>query len=332
MSIKLFKQAYYNVPVILRLLLFIILLMVIAGTAIHYIEPDEFPTIFEGIWWAFVTAATVGYGDYVPHSLPGRALALLLILTGGGLIAFYISRFSAVAITHEHNLEKGRVAFKGGGHLVFVGWNERTRQLIDITLDKDPDTQVVLIDRTLNSLAYQHYPVHFIHGDATEDYTLIQANIKHAKCVIITADTTEKERQADNFTILTTVAVRGNNEEIPIIAEILSGIQVENAIRAGATTTLKTNDFMSALLYHEMSREKAAMPFEDTLNLLKSQQFRHIKIDPEIVGKTFREASHAFLMDDRLLVGVLRDKEWQLNPGHDYLLKENDILICLLAR
>ncbi|MFC2947136.1 potassium channel family protein [Virgibacillus sediminis] len=332
MSIKLFKQVYYNIPIIIRLLLIIVLIMTLAGTAIHYIEPDQFPTAFEGVWWAFVTAATVGYGDYVPLSLPGRILALLLILTGGGLIAFYISRFSAVAINHEYNLEKGKVAFKGGGHLVFIGWNERTRQLVDIALDKNPDLRIVLIDRTLNSLAYQHYPVHFIHGDATEDYTLQQANIKHAKCVIITADTTEKERQADNFTILTTVAVRGNNEDIPIIAEILSGIQVENAIRAGATTILRTNDFMSALLYHEMSRDKAAMPFEDTLNLLKSQAFRHRNVPSELVNQTFQAASKKLLLDQMLLIGILREKEWMVNPGHEFRLQKDDILICLLPR
>ncbi|GAB3047532.1 potassium channel family protein [Virgibacillus ainsalahensis] len=332
MSIRLIKNIYFRLPVIIRLLLTILLLMFIYGVIIHLVEPAQFPTIFDGIWWAFVTAATVGYGDYVPLSIPGKIIAILLILTGGGLIAFYISRFSAATIKRDQDLVKGKVAFKGSNHYVIIGWNERTRQLLDITIAKDSDVRIVLIDRTLNHLSFQHYPVHFIHGDATEDETLHRANIEQAKCVIITADISKSERQADNFTILSTVAVRGNNKEIPIIAEILSKIQIDNALRAGATTIIKSNDFMSTLLYHELSRIQSAMPFDDVLHLLKTQEFHHGKITEELENKTFYQGSMTYLKDQHLLLGVIRDKEWKINPGADFILKRNDILISIVRR
>ena len=41
-----------------------------------FLEPETFPTIFDGIWWAIITASTVGYGDYVPHSVLGRLTSL----------------------------------------------------------------------------------------------------------------------------------------------------------------------------------------------------------------------------------------------------------------
>lgn len=234
--------------------------MTFFGTVIHLFEPSQFPTIFDGIWWAFVTGATVGYGDYIPLTPAGRIIAILLILTGGGLIAFYITSLSSATVKHEQDLESGRLPFKGSNHFIFIGWNERTKQLIHIASKNYPATRIVLIDRTLRQLTFQEYPVHFIHGDASEDAILEKANIKYAACVLITSELNKSERQADNYTILSTIAIRGNNNQIPIVAEILSKIQIENALRAGATTIIRSNEFMSGLFFHELSHAKTATP------------------------------------------------------------------------
>jgi voltage-gated potassium channel len=44
-------------------------------------------TYGEAIWWAFVTVTTVGYGDYVPVSPQGRAIAVLMLANGVVLIS-----------------------------------------------------------------------------------------------------------------------------------------------------------------------------------------------------------------------------------------------------
>jgi len=305
--------------------------MVIFGMSIHMIEPETFPNLFEGIWWAFVTATTVGYGDYVPDSIGGKILAILLILTGGAIIAFYITTFARASIRHERNLSKGKVAFKGSSHIVLIGWNERARQLLEIINERNYETRVVLIDQTLNHIAFEQYPVHFIQGDAKVDYTLMQANIEQADGVIITADPAKKER-SDDFTILSTTAVRGNNKNIPIIVEIFAKNQIENAKRAGATTVLKTNEFMSVLLYHEIYRVNNALPFEDLLQLLETQEFHHAVLDEALENKAFIDAAYFYLQEQRLLLGIIRDGESMINPGGGMQLKENDTVIMLKTR
>jgi len=47
-------------------------------------EEHGFPI---GIYWAVVTLTTVGYGDLAPATTLGRALAMVLMLTGYGIIA-----------------------------------------------------------------------------------------------------------------------------------------------------------------------------------------------------------------------------------------------------
>ncbi len=58
----------------------------IGGVAITLVDP-AFRHVGDGIWWAWVTITTVGYGDVVPGTLVGRMFAVLLMLMGIGLIA-----------------------------------------------------------------------------------------------------------------------------------------------------------------------------------------------------------------------------------------------------
>ena len=54
----------------------------LAGSLIYTIEPETFKSAFDGAWWGIVTMTTVGYGDVVPHTLAGRAVAVCLMVVG----------------------------------------------------------------------------------------------------------------------------------------------------------------------------------------------------------------------------------------------------------
>jgi voltage-gated potassium channel len=53
------------------------LLIVICGALYHHFERSA--SYGDAVWWAIVTASTVGYGDISPETWQGRALAGLLI-------------------------------------------------------------------------------------------------------------------------------------------------------------------------------------------------------------------------------------------------------------
>lgn len=326
MNIELFKHIYFRLPILVRLFLTILLVMLFFGTVIHFIEPKQFPTIFDGIWWAVVTGATVGYGDYVPLTLLGRIIGIVLILTGGGLLTFYITQFAATTVQHESDLSRGKIAYKGNHHIIIIGWNERSRIMMNRILKHDPKKEIVLIDQTVSQMSYRDFPIHFIHGDPTDDYFLQKANIKEAEKVVITADDHKSEKQADNQSILTVVAVRGNHDKVPIIVEIMTDNQIDNAKEPGASTILRPNDFMSALLYQEVFKSHSK-PFETIIHFLDAQQFHHDEVPEEWVGHSFHEIINPLQKNGRLLLGIQRDGEWIFNPQQELLLVKGDILI-----
>jgi voltage-gated potassium channel len=72
----------------------------ISGVLMTRIEP-RMGTISDGIWWAWVTVFTVGYGDIAPQTPTGRLFGGLLILLGVGLISLLTANLAAFLIDRE---------------------------------------------------------------------------------------------------------------------------------------------------------------------------------------------------------------------------------------
>jgi voltage-gated potassium channel len=60
-----------------------------------------------GMWWALVTATTVGYGDVSPHTEIGRAIGAAVMIIGTGFVALLTAaaaqRFLSTEIRHDVN-------------------------------------------------------------------------------------------------------------------------------------------------------------------------------------------------------------------------------------
>lgn len=75
------------------ILLTFILLTVLSGLFIAYIDKD-IGGPWRGIWWAFQTITTVGYGDVLPVTTHGRLFAIFFMLLGVGLMATLSASFA----------------------------------------------------------------------------------------------------------------------------------------------------------------------------------------------------------------------------------------------
>ncbi len=67
------------------------ILIYISAAGIWYFEsevqPNQFGSVFDGLWWAVVTLTTVGYGDIYPVTAGGRAFTFMLLMIGLGIVA-----------------------------------------------------------------------------------------------------------------------------------------------------------------------------------------------------------------------------------------------------
>lgn len=74
--------------------------IVLSGLVMAAIEPSV-KSPWDGIWWAWVTVTTVGYGDIVPHTPAGKMFGSLLILLGVALFALMTASFSSFFIGRD---------------------------------------------------------------------------------------------------------------------------------------------------------------------------------------------------------------------------------------
>ena len=73
------------------------IILVLAGMLIAGIDPG-IKSVEDGIWWAWVTVSTVGYGDMVPTTRIGKIFGGVLILVGMGLFSIITANFTALFV------------------------------------------------------------------------------------------------------------------------------------------------------------------------------------------------------------------------------------------
>ena len=83
-----------------------LLLMGGGGIGFWLLEPRA-QNIGDGLWLAFTTAATVGYGDIVPSTHASRTFAVLIVLVGLAVLSLVTASVAAIFVgTEERQIER----------------------------------------------------------------------------------------------------------------------------------------------------------------------------------------------------------------------------------
>ncbi|MGX1079951.1 voltage-gated potassium channel Kch [Bacillus sp. SLBN-57] len=93
--------AWLRWPIYVRIAIIILLLILLFGQLITFVEPQQFSNVFEGIWWALITVSSVGYGDFVPKTALGKIVGMLLILIGAAFVTAYFATMATAAFSKQ---------------------------------------------------------------------------------------------------------------------------------------------------------------------------------------------------------------------------------------
>jgi len=75
-------------------------MLALSGLGFYWLEPTVH-SYGEGLWLAFVTGATVGYGDFVPTTTASRFFAMFTVLLGFGMLSLTTASIAAFFIGEE---------------------------------------------------------------------------------------------------------------------------------------------------------------------------------------------------------------------------------------
>lgn len=83
-----------------------LLILVMGGLGFWMLEPRAH-TFSDGLWLAFTTAATVGYGDIVPSTHASRAFSVIVVLLGLAVLSLVTASVAAMFVeTEERQIER----------------------------------------------------------------------------------------------------------------------------------------------------------------------------------------------------------------------------------
>lgn len=110
-ALNLFKKVLYERKEQLVLsIIFILFILVIISSVMFYVEhpvqPEKFSSIPATMWWGVATLTTVGYGDLVPVTTPGKFLGGMFAIVGIGLFALPAGILSSGFYELMHNANR----------------------------------------------------------------------------------------------------------------------------------------------------------------------------------------------------------------------------------
>ena len=168
----------------------LLIIIVIAGHIIWIVERSSkktatafhrhyFPGVFEGMYWALITASTIGYGDKVPKRWVGRILTAIIIITFLPLFGYFIAQLSSdltmqnlkVNINGSEDLLGRRVAVVRG--TTSYDYMRNVHAYIDAH-DKVEDTFEALLNGSVDAVVYDAPNLlYFANGEGRGKVTVV---------------------------------------------------------------------------------------------------------------------------------------------------------------
>lgn len=171
--------------------------------------------VLDSLFMTITTLSTVGYGEIHPLSDSGRIFTMILIVFGVGVLGYIVGSLAQIMfegqfqrIFGRKKVEKKIEALRD--HYIVCGFG-RIGTLICKEFAAKP-LPFVVIERSADLIPKLEEDQYlYIHGEATDDETLLKAGIKRAKGLIsvVASDT-------DNVYI--TLTARGLNPDLYILA------------------------------------------------------------------------------------------------------------------
>lgn len=224
--LSLFKSKIYTALI----LLFAVLCIGVFGY--RFISRFEW---IDAIYMTVITVTTVGFAEVNPLDTSSKIFTIFLILSSVVIVGYAITIITEFILS-KNNFEdikqrkmQNRID-KLSNHIIICGFGRNGKQAANKLSSYNKPFVVIEQSKALID-KYQDENIDFVHGNANEDETLIQAGVKEASTLI-----SALPEDADNLFIV--LSARQINSELKIISRASQETSYNKLKLAGANNVI----------------------------------------------------------------------------------------------
>jgi len=315
-------KTFRNFKILVAALVFVIA----SGTVgFHYIEKWSW---FDGFYMVITTLTTIGYQEVHPLTHAGRVFNIVIILGGVSLVFLAVGSLTQALLEFELQNIFGRRRMERDigrltGHYIICGAGRVGRSAAR-ELARRPAQFVVIENNEPKAQKFASENWLMLIGDATQEQTLREARIEHARG-LVAATTTD----ATNLYIVLTA--RSLNPSLRIIARASEEKAEKHLRSAGADSVVSPYVFAGQRIAHSfLSPNVVSFLDTATTHLGMDLEIGEIPITPRspFAGKTI-ENSHIRQKHGVIILAIKREAGMRFNPAPDDRMETGDFLIAM---
>lgn len=201
-------------------------------------------------------------------------------------------------------------------HILICGWSPTVARILEglSAAEAMAGRAIALVNQAepgiVEELA-QRYPkmdIRHVFGPYQSDATLRRAGCASAGAAIVVADVTSAP-DADNRTIICTLALENINPEIKTCAELLDRDQEQNLKRAGVDEIVINGEHSGFYLSSGALSPGLAKAARRLTSFGMGTELRREEIPSELLNRTFGELQEHVRLSGAILIGIIREAE-----------------------
>jgi voltage-gated potassium channel len=333
-SINQFVEVLANKKFELLTLLFLVLFIVsTAAIAIYVFEETKNPsitTLFDAFYWALVTISTVGYGDISPVTTEGKAVSMIIIVSGIAMISFVTSVIVSAFSEKLDELKENRIIEdlnKSDKFIIICGYGQLAKMFLRqeenlgdayVIIDKDP----LRVKQAIKD-GYKA-----INDDASRHDVISKFDIKYSNVTVLCLTNSDIEN------IYITLNVKSLSKDIHVIARSSNESMHKKFNLAGVDHILTPSNVANVMLRTAIHQPimyngmQAILTGKNIANIEEVMVYRHTKL----IGLKIKDVD--FVKYKILFMGIQRgiDGEFIFNPNSELAFEHDDILLMMGVR
>jgi voltage-gated potassium channel len=315
--------------------IFVSTVVFISGILIYIMEANnpasKINTLFEAFYWSVVTISTVGYGDFVPATSAGQVVAMIIIISGVGVISFLtsivVSAFSERLFQMKEDKLVSTIAHLKNIYLI-CGYDD-VSSLVALKLQKN--SKVIILDSDKERVEKAHidgFTALNLDPASLSTYKKLGINFaKNVKSVLCL-------RADDVLNVYSALTIRSIDKNVNILSILMEKHNHNKLLFAGVNDVVYTQELVGL-----MAREYSGKPVAfEAIHALRSEN-RGVYIEEFFITndilKYFNSIEELNVTKYKLiLLGIYKDdrEKFEFNPKNDLTLGDGDILVVIGMR